>query len=304
MPTGAPDYYSILGVSKDASQDEIKKAFRKLARTHHPDAGGDENKFKEINEAYEVLSDEEKRKVYDQYGTANPGYAAGGAGQGGYGYGGTNAYTSTSWEEILNSMRGGAASGFSGSGFGGFDDIFGDIFGGARGYSAPLDLDVSAEMEVPLRDLVRGDKKTVSLNIDGQARKLRITVPKQKGLSPTIRIKGQGRKSGSEAGDILLTFKAKIPSGTEVDGADIKAFLDVPFPVAVVGGKVTAVLPSGKKVKVNVPPNTQAGKVFTFKGEGIKPEGKCVMSSRITIPENLSSEEIGQIQAIKERLGE
>lgn len=304
MPSNAPDYYSILGVSKDASQDEIKKAFRKLARTHHPDAGGDEDKFKEINEAYEVLSDEEKRNVYDQYGTTAPGYAQSGGASGGYG---SNVYTSASWEDILNSMRGsGAGGGFSSSSFG-FGDIFGDIFsdsGYGGGYAAPVDLDISAEMEVPLRDLVKGDKKTVSLNIDGQTRKLRVTVPKQKGASPTVRIKGQGRKSGDTAGDILLTFKAKIPANTEVEGADIKTFLDIPFPVAVVGGKVTAVLPSGKKVKVNVPANTQAGKVFTFKGEGVKPEGKCVMRSRITIPENLSSEEISQIEAIKERLGE
>lgn len=305
--SSAPDYYSILGISKDASQDEIKKAFRKLARTHHPDAGGDENKFKEVNEAYEVLSDEEKRQVYDQYGTTTPGYAPGGS-DSGNGYA-SSAYSSSSWEDILNTMRGSssASGGYSSTGFG-FGDIFGDIFGdssgGYGGYSAPVDLDIAAEMEVPLKALVKGEQKTISLTIDGQQKKLKVNVPKQKGASPTVRLKGQGRKSGNQSGDILLTFKAQLPPNTEIEGADIKTFLDIPFPVAVIGGKVTAVLPSGKKVKVNVPANTQAGKVFTFKGEGIKSEGKCIMQSRITIPENLSSTEIEQIRDIKERLGE
>ena len=133
----APDYYKTLGVPRTASQDEIKKAFRKLARTHHPDAGGDEAKFKEINEAYEVLSDEKKKSLYDQYGTANENQIPWG-GQGGgagfnyediFGGAGGNTYTYTSgggggfggidWSDILESIRHGEGAFGSDWDFGG-----------------------------------------------------------------------------------------------------------------------------------------------------------------------------------------
>ena len=113
MAGSTPDYYKTLGVSKDASADDIKKAFRKLARTHHPDAGGDEAKFKEINEAYEVLSDPQKRKMYDQYGAAGGRIPNGGAG--GFDFSGFGG-----WDEILDAIRGGGFGGFGGFDMGGF----------------------------------------------------------------------------------------------------------------------------------------------------------------------------------------
>lgn len=329
MPASTPDYYSTLGVSKDASQDEIKKAFRKLARKHHPDAGGDESKFKEINEAYEVLSDEEKRRVYDQFGSASSPYGATGTS---YAYGsGASAYGGgfADWADVMNSWRtssGGAhvgASGFDdfgGSGFGGFSDIFSDIFGatGAGGvggtsagvspgfssYTRPVNLDVTAEMSIPLQELVKGEKKTITLTIDGKKKTLKISIPKQKGTSPTVRIKGQGKTDGENTGDLILTLKAIIPDDMEVRGSDIYSIIDIPFPVAVCGGKVDTVLPSGKKVKVNVPASTDSGKTFTVSGEGVKAGGKCVMRANITVPKNLSTDEIAEIAKIKERLGE
>ena len=133
--TATPDYYKTLGVPRTASADEIKKAFRKLARTHHPDAGGDEAKFKEINEAYEVLSDEKKRELYDQYGTANENQIPwGGGGQGfnyedifgGSGGGGTYTYSTGgggfggSWADILESIRHGEGAFGTDWDFGGF----------------------------------------------------------------------------------------------------------------------------------------------------------------------------------------
>lgn len=331
MPQTA-DYYKTLGVSKGASADEIKKAFRKLAREYHPDAGGDEAKFKDINEAYEVLSDPEKRATYDQFGTTNPVYSSA-AGQGYTGYAdpfATSGYTyasaggaSMDWEDLFNSVRGASngastagTSGFSGFG-GNFGDIFSDIFSdagtGAGGFSGfqtherqqgSEDLDVEAEISVPLKELVKGAKKTFTLTIDGAKKTLKVSIPKQKGANPTVRIKKQGRKKGNRKGDILLKVKAIVPEGIEIKGADILSTIDIPFPVAVCGGKVETTLPSGKKVKVNVPANTNSGKTFTVSNEGIKEGGKCIMRAVITIPENLSTDEIAEIEKMKERLGE
>lgn len=295
--SSAPNYYDILGVAKDATESDIKKAFRKLARTHHPDAGGDENKFKEINEAYEVLSDPEKKKIYDQYGTTSPSYAQS-ASDAGYSYG---SGSTASWEEILNSMRGGSSrtSGFSG--FSGFGDVFGDIFTDEFGGYGE-NLDVRAEIEVPLRELMKGIKKTISMEIDGTMRSLSFSLPAKRGASPTIRLKGQGRTGrNGEHGDVLLTIKAKMPKDIQVSGADIESVLDIPFPIAVCGGKVAHTLPSGKKVKVSVPSNTKADHIFTFKDEGIKEGGKCRLRARITIPQ-LSDDERIAIEKIKERI--
>jgi len=142
----AKDYYKTLGVEKGASQDEIKKAFRKLAHQHHPDKGGDEVKFKEASEAYQVLSDEKKRKEYDTYGSAGPGQGFGGGGQGGFDF-----------------------SGFQGGqGFEGVDlnDIFGDFFGGGRGRGAQVrrGRDISVDLELSFSEAVFGVERKVRIS--------------------------------------------------------------------------------------------------------------------------------------------
>ena len=164
MANATPDYYKILGVSRDASADEIKKAFRKLARTNHPDAGGDEEKFKEINEAYEVLSDDKKRKLYDQYGTANenqiPAWLVGR--RGGHGRhlrGGSFG----SWSEILNNMRSGNGafgsdwdfSSAGASGFGGFGG-----YGGQRAPRPQKGKDMTVTLEVSFDEALNGARET------------------------------------------------------------------------------------------------------------------------------------------------
>ncbi|MHB1163425.1 MAG: molecular chaperone DnaJ [Minisyncoccota bacterium] len=142
----AKDYYNVLGVDKKATQDDIKKAFRKLAHKHHPDKGGTDDKFKEITEAYSVLSDEKKRREYDTYGQAFPG----GAPQGGQGAGGFD----------FNGFQQGFGQGGVEFDFG---DIFGDIFGGARGGQArtPRGRDISIDLEIPFKDAVFGTTRTV-----------------------------------------------------------------------------------------------------------------------------------------------
>lgn len=141
------DYYKILGVEKNASVDDIKKAFKKAAMQHHPDRpGGDEAKFKEVNEAYQVLSDAEKRQRYDQFGSDFEQ-------QGGFGQG-------TSWEDVMSAFRGGGFS--SQGGFGDFGDIFGDLFGGGRRGSA-RGRDIQVDIEIEFTEAAFGTEKEVSL---------------------------------------------------------------------------------------------------------------------------------------------
>lgn len=143
------DYYKILGVEKNASADEVKKAFKKAAMQHHPDRpGGDEAKFKEINEAYQVLSDTEKRQRYDQFGSDFEQ-------QGGFGQG-------TNWEDVMSAFRGGG--GFSSQGgFGDFGDIFGDLFGGGRSRGPARGRDIQVDIEIEFKEAAFGTEKEVSL---------------------------------------------------------------------------------------------------------------------------------------------
>lgn len=178
------DYYNILGVNKNASKDEIKKAFRKLAHEHHPDkTGGDDTKFKEVNEAYSVLSDDTKRAQYDQFGSAGPGF--GGSGQGGQGYGGFDGFD---------------FSGFGGQGFGGFGggdgvefdlgDIFGGIFGGNRGGRSkpktPRGSDISVDMEISFKESIFGAEKEFSIHRNAECSHCKGTRAEPKTTGATV----------------------------------------------------------------------------------------------------------------------
>lgn len=177
------DYYEILGVPKTASPDEIKRAYRKLAHEHHPDKGGGkaaEEKFKEINEAYQELSDPAKRSSYDQFGSAE-GAPFGG---GGFGFGNTNYDFSDGF-------------GFSGGGFG---DIFEGLFGQAMSQ-------VQAEVEIGIPQAVLGD--TLHLQIDGKP--LEVVVPPGTANGTTFRLRGKGRAFRGGTGDLLLTVHIRVP---------------------------------------------------------------------------------------------
>jgi len=183
----AKDFYQILGVSKSASTEEIKKAYRRLALQHHPDRGGGkeaEAKFKEANEAYQILSDPEKRKMYDQYGEAA---FQGGGGAGGFG-----------------GRQGGFQGDFSDFGFnfgGGFGDIFEDFFGQAFSQ-------VQAELRITPAQAVLGDH--ISISIDGE--KLDFDLPPGSQTGTSFRFQGKGRAfRGSKKGDLILTVKIELP---------------------------------------------------------------------------------------------
>ena len=258
-----PDYYKILGVSRAATADEIKKAFRKLARTHHPDAGGDEQKFKEINEAYEVLSDDKKRQMYDQYGTANENQIPQGWGDiFGGGFGGGSGGFSGGWAEILESLRRGEG-GFGGDwGFGGF--------GGQPRATRGQDMNVT--LNVTFEEAFEGAEKRVTVRIPGksEADTLTVKIPAGAVDGGRLRFKGKGGlgENGGEAGDLLVTTKIAAHPYYSRDKADVVVNLPVTVAEAALGAQIVVPAPDGTKVRVKVPEGTQNETILTIRGKG------------------------------------
>ena len=264
-----PDYYKTLGVPRTATADEIKKAFRKLARKHHPDAGGDEAKFKELNEAYEVLSDEKKRALYDQYGTANENQIPQGWGGGQgfnvediFGGGGAGGFGG-SWADILESIRHGEGA------FGGNWD-FGGGFGGQPQSRRGQDMNVT--LNVTFDEAFNGTEKRITVRIPGKSESDTHTVKVPAGAvdGGRVRLKGQGApgENGGAAGDLLITTKIDAHPYFGRDKADVTVDLPINVAEAALGASIVAPTPDGKKIKVKVPAGTQDGKVLTIKGKG------------------------------------
>lgn len=257
--SATPDYYKTLGVSRTASADEIKKAFRKLARTHHPDAGGDEQRFKEINEAYEVLSDDKKRQLYDQYGTANenqtPQNWGGGVNVGDI-FGGAG-----SWSEILDSIRRGEGA------FGSWD--FGGFGGQPR---ARRGQDMNVTLSVSFEEAFQGAEKRVTVRIPGkpEADTLAVKIPAGAVDGGRLRFKGKGGlgENGGEPGDLLVTTKIAAHPYYTRDKADVVVALPVTVAEAALGAQVVVPAPDGTKVRVRVPAGTQDETVLTIRGKG------------------------------------
>ncbi|WP_299431829.1 DnaJ C-terminal domain-containing protein [uncultured Meiothermus sp.] len=273
------DYYKILGVSKNASEDEIKKAFKKLARKYHPDINRDpgaEDKFKEINEAYTVLSDAEKRKFYDTYGTtAGSGNWQGPPpGQGGFGgFTGNVGDFSDFFQQLFGNM----------GGRGGFGDLFGET---PRQGQRRVGEDLEAELPLGLEDAYRGGEKTISIGSE------RITVKIPPGVreGQKIRLGGKGRTGG----DLYLHIRLQSRPDMRLEGDDLYTVVELPAPIAVLGGKVRVQTLDGP-VEMTVPKRTQAGRKLRLSGKGWprkdKSRGDQYAEIRITIPINPSPEE-------------
>lgn len=304
-----PDYYKTLGVSKNATADEIKKAFRKLARKNHPDAGGDEEKFKELNEAYEVLSDDKKRQLYDQYGTANENEIPYNWGGGAGGATTVNFDDYGSWQDILNQVLRGEGvmgtewdfGGAQGGGFGGQGGFGG--FGGMGGYGAPRPMkgqDSTVDLQVTFDEALNGTTKRVTVRIPGkeEADTFDVKVPAGAIDGGRLRFKGKGipGANGGEPGDLLVVTRiAPHPTFTR-KGADVLTTAEVDIATAALGGKITVPTPDGAKVRVRIPAGTQNGAVLSVKGKGApKLKGKGTgngdlkIELSIPIPKNLNA---------------
>ena len=274
------DYYKTLGVAKTATADEIKKAFRKLARQHHPDLAKDkktaEEKFKEINEAYEVLSDAEKRKKYDEVG---PNWQQGVAGfrppPGGGGYpGGFGGYGAAGEEDFQ----------FGGTGFSDFFEAFfgRSARGGRRGSAfhgedAPLrGQDAEADIMVTLEEALHGSTRQISFT-RGRAGKVEtytVKIPKGVGEGQRIRLAGIGGegRGGGPAGDLYLRARFERHPEFTVEGADIIHEVELPVTQAVLGGEVMVPTLDGR-AKLKIPPLTQNGRKFRIPGKGMPQRG-------------------------------
>lgn len=276
------DYYETLGVSKTASADEIKSAFRKLARKYHPDMAKDkkaaEEKFKEINEAYEVLSDTEKRKKYDAYG-ANwqqggfqppPGWeqqARGGGGYGGAGEGfegGEFHFGGTGFSDFFEQMFGSRRSGMGGGGFDGFQ-------------SAPQrGQDVEADIMVTLEEALHGSTRQISFRRGNSSKVETYTVKIPKGVreGQRIRLAGQGSAGvkGGTAGDLYLRVKFQKHPDFDVQGSDVYYEMEVPVAQAVLGTEVEVPTLDGR-ARLRIPQGTQNGKKFRLANRGLTERG-------------------------------
>ena len=288
------DYYKILGVPKNASEKDIKKAYRKLARKYHPDVNpNDENAkkmFQRVNEANEVLSDPEKRKKYDKYGKDwEHAEAFEKARQQQQQYGGGSQYYST--------------GGFSGGGDfsgGDFSEFFESMFGGG-GYSRRQSTqakfrgqDFHAELHLNLEDVYKTHKQTLTVN----GKKIRLTIPAGVENNQTIRIKGHGGKgiNGGPNGDLYITFSIANHPVFKRDGKNLYTSVDLDLYTAVLGGEIT-VNTLGGKVKLKVKPETQNGTKVKLKGKGFpvyKKEGvfgDLYITYNVKIPTNLTPKE-------------
>jgi len=244
--------YETLGVVENASADEIKKAYRKLARKYHPDINKEESaveKFKEINAAYEVLSDPEKKAQYDQFGDQMFGgqnFHDFARGQGG----------GVDLDEILRQMFGGGGGGFNG-GFGGAGG------GGFGGFGAP-DLDLQARITVPFMVAINGGKHNVSAN--GQ--NFDIKIPAGIKTGETMRVRGKGKQYQGHSGDLLIQVEVAASNEYERKGDNLYKTFNVPLKEALFGGKISVETPE-KEVSLKVPQNTKNGQKFRLKGKGV-----------------------------------
>lgn len=283
------DYYKILGVDKGASEKEIKSAYRKMARKHHPDLNPNnaeaEKQFKQVNEANEVLSDPEKRKKYDKYGEN-------------WQHGEAYEQQSRQQQNQQRSYGGGGQQDFGEFGGGDFSEFFNSMFGGGppgsgggRGQQRYRGQDLNATLQLNLRDILESKKQTITVN----GKNIRLTIPAGIENGQTIKIAGHGGpgSNGAPAGDLYITFD--IPNDAEFKrvGNDLYRNIDIDLYTAVLGGEITADTLTGK-VKLKVAPGTQIGTKVKLKGKGVpvyKKEGQfgdLYLTYNVQLPTNLS----------------
>jgi curved DNA-binding protein len=287
------DYYNILGVDKSATEKEIKSAYRKMARKHHPDLNPNnaeaEKQFKQVNEANEVLSDPEKRKKYDKYGEN-------------WQHGEAYEQQARQQQSQQRSYGGSDQQDFSGYDFGSsggdFSDFFNSMFGGGspgssggRAQQRYRGQDMNASLQLNLRDILESKKQTITVN----GKNIRLTIPAGIADGQTIKITGHGGPggNGAPAGDLYIKFAITDDAEFKRVGNDLYRNISIDLYTAVLGGEITADTLTGK-VKLKVAPGTQVGTKVKLKGKGVpvyKKEGQSgdlYLTYNVQLPTNLT----------------
>lgn len=305
------DYYAVLGVPKTAGEAEIKSAYRKLALKHHPDRNMgnkiSEGKFKEINEAYEVLSDAKKREMYDHLGK-----------EGAQGYrpppgGGYQQRTPPGG--FQRHSQGGQGGGFEQ--FGEFSDFFKTMFGGAQGpggfggmeedASGRTPLDMEAELQLSIEDLIRGGHKQLSFSYRAgrktETKEINVKLPKGLRDGATIRLRGQGKESDGRAGDLYLRIRLLPDPRFEVDGDDLTVKVGVYPWDAALGAEISVPSPSGA-VTIKLQPGTTSGRQLRLPSRGLPRKdgghGNLYAEISLSLPEKLSPQQLELLRKLKD----
>lgn len=295
-----PDYYDTLGISKSASKDEIKKAFRKAAVEHHPDKGGDEAKFKQINEAYEVLSDDKKKAAYDQFGHAAGAHQAGG-GQGGFGgdpfagFGGPGGFN----VDFDFSGMGGQGSGIN--------DIFEMFFQGARNRTR----DVEITMTVDFDEAIHGATKELSLRIPNhknntrETKHIKVKIPAGIDSGQAIKLSGKGEiNANGAAGDLYVRILVREDRRFRREGANIITEATIDMIDAALGTTLKVDTIDGRH-EVRIPAGTQPGKLIKLSGRGAPVIGSTrhgdhIIIIHIEVPKKLTSKQKSLLEQYRE----
>ncbi len=291
------DYYKLLGVERDASQDEIKKAYRRLARKYHPDVSKEsdaEDRFKEVNEAYEVLGDAEKRATYDQYGQ---GYRAGDDFRPPPGWEGANVHFGDGFGDNE------AFSDFFSSLFGGMGGRGGPGFGGRR--QPPRGADQRSRIRVPLETALHGGTHQIRLqdpHASGGQRSLRVRIPAGTRPGQEIRLGGQGAEGPAGKGDLYLEVEYEKHPLYEVEGKNLLMDLPVAPWEAALGAQVRVQTPGGK-VNLKIPAGSQSGRRLRLKGRGLpgKVAGDLIVQVQIHAPKPQNDEDKALYQQMAEQ---
>lgn len=298
------DYYGVLGVPKTGSEKDIKNAYRKLARKHHPDMNpGDasaEEKFKELNEAYEVLSDPEKRKLYDQFGSEYKTFQQGGGQADDFwqqwagGQPGQNRRaTARDVEDLFGQDS--PFSDFFQQLFGGGGG-YGDLFGGAARQQRPRrGQDYEQPVEITLDEAYRGTSRILQIG----DQRFEVNIPAGADTGTRVRVKGKGAPgpAGGPAGDLFLHIQVLPHAQFQRRGEDLETVVPLDLFTAILGGEIAVPTPAGRSVMLRVPPETQNGAKFRLRGQGmpvlnrLKERGDLYAAVEVKLPAQLTTQE-------------
>lgn len=272
------DYYSTLGVGRNASQEDIKKAYKKQSMAHHPDrTGGDDTKFKEINEAYQTLSDTQKKQMYDQFGTADP------------------------QQQGFNFRSGDF-------GQGGFDDIFENFFGMGRA-RRPQNNPINVAVDITLEDVLNGKSLQIEIGMsNGRTKVVTVNIPPGVEERQQIRFRGMGDNvhNALPPGDLFVHIRIRNHPRFQRYGDNIQCNVNVDVLDLVIGTKATVNTLNGKSLEINIPPGTQPDTVLSCKGEGLpnvrtKQIGNLLIKVKGRTPKTLTPEDIKKIKDVRNK---